>query len=414
MTDVWRELNPELRRYTWRRNHPLQQSRLDFFLVSDHLLDAFIDADIHPGYRTDHSMIIFSFGFKKDEKKCGLWKFNSSLLKDKEYLDEVNGIIRQVIEEYAISPYLRENIMSVPLDQIQLVISDQLFLDTLLMKIRGHTISYATMEKKISNELERNLESAIQRLEGKTNLNDNEKEELENNKKELILFREKRMEGVLLRSRARWVAEGEKITSYFCALEKRNYVSKRITKLEHKGNMIVNEKTIAKEVNNFYADLYKEKEIQECEISNLIHSIPKLSEPEQNSLEGEITLEEATNALKNMSNKKSPGSDGFTVEFFKVFWKYLKKIVIRSLNDGFRKGELSSTQKEGVIVCIPKGDKPREFIKNWRPISLLNVVYKIGSAAIANRLKPVLPTLINNDQTGFIKNRYIGDNVRLI
>lgn len=262
--------------------------------------------------------------------------------------------------------------------------------------------------------MERNLESAIQRLEGKTNLNDNEKEELENNKKELILFREKRMEGVLLRSRARWVAEGEKITSYFCALEKRNYVSKRITKLEHKGNMIVNEKTIAKEVNNFYADLYKEKEIQECEISNLIHSIPKLSEPEQNSLEGEITLEAATNALKNMSNKKSPGSDGFTVEFFKVFWKYLNFCVIRSLNDGFRKGELSSTQKEGVIVCIPKGDKPREFIKNWRPISLLNVVYKIGSAAIANRLKPVLPTLINNDQTGFIKNRYIGDNVRLI
>ena len=65
-------------------------------------------------------------------------------------------------------------------------------------------------------------------------------------------------------------------------------------------------------------------------------------------------------------------------------------------------------------MCIPKGDKPREYIKNWRPISLLNVVYKIGSACIANRLKPVLPSLINDDQTGFMKNRYIGDNVRLI
>ena len=52
--------------------------------------------------------------------------------------------------------------------------------------------------------------------------------------------------------------------------------------------------------------------------------------------------------------------------------------------------------------------------KNWRPISLLNVVYKIGSTCIANRLKRVLPSLISEDQTGFMANRYIGDNIRLI
>ncbi|WP_419635460.1 reverse transcriptase domain-containing protein, partial [Thiolapillus sp.] len=88
--------------------------------------------------------------------------------------------------------------------------------------------------------------------------------------------------------------------------------------------------------------------------------------------------------------------------------------IVNSLNDGFRKGELSSTQKEGVIICIPKGNKDKQLLKNWRPISLLNVVYKIGSACIANRLKVVLPTLINEDQTGFMANRFIGDNIRLI
>ena len=67
-----------------------------------------------------------------------------------------------------------------------------------------------------------------------------------------------------------------------------------------------------------------------------------------------------------------------------------------------------------ISISIPKGDKPREFIKNWRPISLLNLVYKIGSGCIANRLKNVLPSLIHEDQTGFIRNRYLGDNVRLI
>jgi hypothetical protein len=245
-------------------------------------------------------------------------------------------------------------------------------------------------------------------------LNANEKEQLETSKKELVQIREKKMEGVLLRSRARWVADGEKITSYFCSLEKRNYVNKRITKLEHNGNTLTAEKEIDNTVNHFYSSLYSEREVEDCEIDNLIKEIPQLSVQEQISLEGELKLDEASLSLKNMSNKKSPGSDGFTVEFFKVFWRSIGIFVVRALNEGFRKGVLSSTQREGVIVCIPKGDKPREYIKNWRPISLLNVVYKIGSACISNRLKCVLPSLINEDQTGFMKNRYIGDNVRLI
>ena len=75
---------------------------------------------------------------------------------------------------------------------------------------------------------------------------------------------------------------------------------------------------------------------------------------------------------------------------------------------------MSPTQKEGIIICIPKGDKPREYLKSWRPISLLNVVYKIATSCIAERMKKVLPTLINEDHTGFMANRYMGNNTRLI
>ena len=92
----------------------------------------------------------------------------------------------------------------------------------------------------------------------------------------------------------------------------------------------------------------------------------------------------------------------------------LGSFVVRSLNDGFRKGELSTTQKEGVIVCIPKGNKPKDLIKNWRPVSFFNAVYKIGTACTAKHLKTVLRSLINEVQTGFMANRYIGDNIPLI
>jgi hypothetical protein len=88
--------------------------------------------------------------------------------------------------------------------------------------------------------------------------------------------------------------------------------------------------------------------------------------------------------------------------------------VFLSINYGYKTGQLSITQKQGNIICIPKGDKPTQFMNNWRPISLLNTVYKVASSCIAEQIKSVLPILISNDQTGFIPGRYIGENTRLI
>ena len=67
-----------------------------------------------------------------------------------------------------------------------------------------------------------------------------------------------------------------------------------------------------------------------------------------------------------------------------------------------------------MITCIPKPNKPKHFLKNWRHITLLNCIYKITSGCIANRIKKVLDIIIAKDQTGFIKGRYIGENIRLI
>ena len=142
--------------------------------------------------------------------------------------------------------------------------------------------------------------------------------------------------------------------------------------------------------------------------------MPKLNNNQKLSLEGEITHSEAFDILKGMKSNKSPGSDGFTVEFFKGFWDDLGWFIVRAINESYSLGEFSNTQKEGIISCIPKGDKPRHFLKNWRPITLLNVIYKIASGVIAARIKTVLNHLIHGDQTGFIPGRYIGKNTRLI
>ena len=105
---------------------------------------------------------------------------------------------------------------------------------------------------------------------------------------------------------------------------------------------------------------------------------------------------------------------GLQPSFLIFFWSDLGMFILRSINHGYRTGSLSITQKEGIITCIPKPNKSRHYLKNWRPISLLNVVYKLASIVIANRLKTILYKVINEDQKGFISGRFIGENIRLI
>ena len=416
LIDVWREKNPDVRRFTWRRPTPLQQSRLDFFLVNDLLAVHLKEADILPGYRTDHSITTLIFQFGEEQKGKSFWKFNCSLLTDKSYLNEINKLISDTIKEFAATPYNRENLDDIDFNDLGLMIGDQLFLDFLLLKIREKTIAFSSFKKQTLNKDEMNIRNIIEQLEKQDSVDDYIKELIKNANEELVKIREHRMKGVVLRSRARWVENGEKVTSYFCSLEKRNFVNKCINRLILKnGETTCDNNCIINEVKDFYKKLYTKRDVDNIDISNLVNNLPKMDDRTADQLEGELTLEEISEALKDMKNNKSPGSDGFPSEFFKVFWRQLGPFVLRSLNEGFRSGELSNTQKEGVIICIPKSESNRELIKNWRPITLLNIVYKIASASIANRIKAIpLTSLISEDQTGFIKNRYIGSNIRLI
>ena len=128
--------------------------------------------------------------------------------------------------------------------------------------------------------------------------------------------------------------------------------------------------------------------------------------------EGLLTLKEYASSLNQFKNNKTPGSDGFTIEFYRFFWNAIGQVMVDSFNYGFENGEMSITQKRGIISLIPQKDK--KYLKNWRPISLLNNDYKIVTKALALRLEKVLPTIISPNQTGYVKGRYIGESIRII
>ena len=127
------------------------------------------------------------------------------------------------------------------------------------------------------------------------------------------------------------------------------------------------------------------------------------SNKERDSIEGLLTELECLNALKDMEPDKSPGTEGFPSEFYQFFWRDVSKPLLEALNYDFEIGQLSISQKRGIIKLIPKKSEELYYIKNWRTLTLLNCNYKITTKVIAKRLKTHLHKLINNDQTVFFK-----------
>ena len=88
--------------------------------------------------------------------------------------------------------------------------------------------------------------------------------------------------------------------------------------------------------------------------------------------------------------------------------------MLNSFLYAFEKGILSIEQRRAILALLPKGDKDTRYLKNWRPLSLLNTDYKILTKTLAVRLQHVIPKIIDTDQTGCVKGRFIGENSRIL
>ena len=188
-----------------------------------------------------------------------------------------------------------DNIDTISNEDIQFTINDQLFLETLLMEIRGKTISYASFKKKQNDSREKQLINEISILE--ENITEN-LHVIDNLKNELLSLRKIKMEGCLIRSRAQCIEEDEKPSKFFCNLESHNYLSKIIPKLElSNGNLITSQSEILSETKLFYENLYssKDNQLDDVDLNEELnfYNIPKLSIDESNGLEGQLTFKQA-------------------------------------------------------------------------------------------------------------------------
>ena len=138
----------------------------------------------------------------------------------------------------------------------------------------------------------------------------------------------------------------------------------------------------------------------------------KVTDSERAEMDMEITLGDIEDTIKNLKTDKAPGVTGFTNEFYKEFHKDLNIWILNYIKYTKQEETLSFMQKRGAITLIPKGDKDKRELGNWRPITLLNTLYKLISAILAKKIKKVLPRLIGKEQKGFVDGRNIADAIR--
>ncbi|KAJ8030403.1 hypothetical protein HOLleu_26824 [Holothuria leucospilota] len=241
LVDIWRERHPMTKSFTWSSNILLGlHCRLDLFLISHHLSHVVNNLSQPLAIQSDHSMIFISCEMSSEKRGPGYWKLNNSFLNDSNYIDLITKLI-------------------VDTSEIQNVEDPSSLWEFLKFKIRKVSINYSKCKAGERRSRENSLTEKIAILERNLfNLEFPEtRAQLLEARNELLLYYDQKLQGTIIRSRARWVEQGEKNTSYFLNLEKCNKSNNTIYKIkDSEGNDYVDSKIILNEIKCFYEKLY--------------------------------------------------------------------------------------------------------------------------------------------------------------
>lgn len=215
------------------------------------------------------------------------------------------------------------------------------------------------------------------------------------------------------KSRVNWIKDGDRNTTFFhLSTIARRWRNKIAAIKDEEGNWIEDKEAVKDHVLSYFTNLFRDdQELIDSELP--INIFPEFPLSIWENLTRPFTRCEIEMVVMSMGSMKASGSDGFQALFYQKNWKTVADSVYEmALLSLDRKG-LQPSLNETFIVLIPKIDNP-VLAKQFRPLSLYNVTYKIITKAIVNRIKPVLPNLISHSQSSFIPGRQITDNIVIV
>ncbi len=168
---------------------------------------------------------------------------------------------------------------------------------------------------------------------------------------------------------------------------------------------------------NYYRVLYRESNTNSPQETNtFLDSLdnPSIGEIQNEALTAEITKEEIGKAISRLKANKAPGTDGFPAEWYKAFKDEIVPILYDCFNHTLKDGETPRTWREAIISIIHKEGKDKRECGAFRPISVLNIDYKLYASILAKRLEHIILELVETYQTGFVRDRQTQDNIRRV
>jgi hypothetical protein len=224
-----------------------------------------------------------------------------------------------------------------------------------------------------------------------------------------MLYREEMM--WLQRSRISWLKEGDRNTKYFHRHAVWRARKNKIKGLEDSDG---NWHTDTGEMRNLATDYFRhlftaDQSIDPSLIVNLFEE--KVTVEMNEGLCAEFTDKEIGDALFQIGPLKAPGPDGFPARFFQRNWGVLQGEITAAVKHFFETGVMPAGINDTALVLIPKDDPRR--MSEFRPISLCNIVYKVVSKCLVNRLRPILGDIISEEQSAFVPGMLITDNALL-
>ncbi|XP_038719958.1 uncharacterized protein LOC120012588 [Tripterygium wilfordii] len=207
-----------------------------------------------------------------------------------------------------------------------------------------------------------------------------------------------------------WLKEGDKNTRYFHACVNNRRKKNGIEKIRDSDGFVWEEKgDIQRAFHGYFNSLFTSSDPQSAEDS-LLDFKSMVSESQNVMLTQEVNMEEVCLAVQQIDQIKAPGPDGFSSGFYKQHWDVVGLDVLGAVDNFLKSGVMPPEVNLTHIALIPKVLHP-ESVTEFRPISLCNVLYKIISKVLANRLKKVLPGVVGENQSAFVQGRLISDNI---
>lgn len=390
--DVWRERNENTKEYTRRQlvGDFMRKTRIDLILCTRNIEGFIGNIKFEETSFSDHKMISMAMDWNQMKRGPGVWVLNTEILREENYVSQVKEIIEKEKENRLYTEDKR------------------IWWENVKYLIKKFTIKYCARIQKCKRSKEKEIRKELkEQLEGNRS-NIQKIKELEGALKEI---EEKKYEGARLRSKAKYMVEGEKCTKFFFDLEKTRGRAGMIKGIKRRnGEIITTSEGILREIKGYFEELFSAEGVKEEEKLELLELIKTTVQSRgKKDCDEEIRVEEIKRAISELNRNKSPGIDGLGNEFYIVLKDFLSSILKELYEEIFREGELDQRMGMGLMKIIYKRRGEKTELKNYRPITMLNADLKILSKVLSNRLKEVMPGIIKTNQAYGVQGRDIAD-----